>query len=97
MNGKIIEALLLIGTIIGYELIWGIATLVWQRWAEEKAGQFWDYSLKEGKRLYFPGWTEFEKNHRILYRVAKPICWPITLIGDTTALRRVTDQRHYYW
>lgn len=96
MDEKIIGTLLVIVGLIGYELLWGIATIIWQRWAEKKAGQFWDYSLKEGKRLYFPGLMDFERNHRIVYKVVKPVVWPVAMATNTKVLTRIMDMQHYY-
>ena len=95
MTNEIIRTMCIIVGLLVYGGAWRMATYVWQRWAEKKAGAFWDYSLKEGNRLYCPGRVDFMRNHRLLYKVAQPVVWPVMLAMDTKALSRVMS-RHYY-
>lgn len=82
-----------------YAVIGCSATLIWKNWAWRKAGQFWDYSLNEGLKQYYPGVWYFVKRRHFLYSAMYIILWPVMVPGqmamNTKVLRRVMSRE--YW
>ena len=76
------------------------STGIWKHWALHKAGEFWEYSLDQGIKRYYPGVWYFVRYHNILYSMLYyglwPVMIPIQMVVMTRALKKVTRVGYYY-
>ena len=90
----------IIGYFMAYMVISCIAVTIWKNWAWKEAGYFWEYSLNEGLKMYYPGFWQIIRYQNFLYSALYIIAWPLMVPGqmiiNTKALRRVMS-REYYW
>lgn len=89
-----------IGYFLAYTVIGIAATSIWKSWAWHKVGQFWEYSINEGLRLYHPGVWYFVRQHHILYSAMYIMLWPVMVPGqmvmNTKVLRRLMSREYWY-
>ncbi len=75
-------------------------TGLWKMWATHKVGIFWDYSINEGLKLYYPEIWYFVYGYPKIYSVTYVILWPIMvplqLVLMTRVLNRLASGRYYY-
>lgn len=90
----------IVGYLTAYFVVGVIATGMWERQVYKKYGEFWEYSLSEGLKLYHPGFWYFVRYRNFLYTVLYVGLWPIMvpwqIRTNTITLRRVMSREYYY-
>lgn len=83
-----------------YELVGMMTTGLWELWAWKKVGEFWEYTLNEGLRAYYPGFWYFIRWHNFLYSVLYAGLWPVTIpwqvVRNTKAIRRMMFRGYHF-
>ena len=91
----------LLGYGIAYLTVGCGATSIWKLWALRKAGEFWEYSLDQGIKRYYPGVWYFARYHNWIYSVLLVSLWPVAIplqmVVMTRALKRTVDTVGYYY
>lgn len=86
--------------VVGYLTIGVLTNYVWQNWAWHRVGQFWDYGLRKGMSVYYPGIWYFVQEYNMVYSIIRYTLWPIAipvqLILQTNALVRISEVKYYY-
>ena len=84
---------------IGYLTVGMMTNYIWKLWAWHKVGQFWDYSIRKGMPVYYPGVWYFVQEYNGLYSVIRVIFWPVMipvqLTLQTKVLNRLANCRYY--
>lgn len=83
-----------------YIMVGILTTGLWAMWARKKVGEFWEYTLSEGLRVYYPDFWCFIRFHNILYSVVYVGLWPIMIplqtVTDTKVIRRVMFRGYHF-
>lgn len=101
MNQNLIYTFIgMVGYFVAYLVIGCGMTAIWKAWAHGKAGVFWEYSMNEGLRIYYPGVWWFVRECHKLYTVIYILLWPIMVPGQlimmTKVMRRLMYRRYWY-
>lgn len=83
----------------GYLAIGLVTEKLWELWAWHRVGQFWEYGVKKGYHIYYPGLCWFLRWHNGLYGVLRCILWPVVipvqLVLRTKVLVKISERRYY--
>lgn len=75
-------------------------TAIWKNWAWRIAGEFWEYSLNKGLKMYYPEIWWFARYRHLLYSVLYITLWPIMVPGqimiNSKVLRRMMSRDYWY-
>ena len=86
--------------LMGYLIFGMITNDIWQRWAWGKVGQFWDYGLRKGMKIYYPTVWCFVQECNLAYSILRVAFWPVTipvqLVLQTKAINRLSARKYYY-
>lgn len=90
--------------IVGYFMVYMVvgftATMIFEEWAWNKVGEFWEYALNEGLKAYYPGCWYFVRYSHVLYSVLYVVLWPVMvpwqLAINTKAIRRVMFRGYHF-
>lgn len=84
---------------VGYLAIGLLTEKLWEFWAWHKVGQFWEYGVKKGYDIYYPGLVWFLRWHNRFYTVVRCILWPVVipvqLVLRTKVLLRLCERKYY--
>lgn len=90
----------LFGYYMAYLAIGCSITAIWKNWAWKTAGEFWEFNLNEGMKLYYPGFWWFIRHRKLLYSALYIIFWPVMVPGqiiiNSKVLRRVMSREYWY-
>ena len=88
------------GYFMAYAAVGFAATTIWEDWAWEQVGQFWEYTLNEGLKAYYPGVWYFVRYYHVLYSVLYVVLWPVMMPWqmaiNTKAIRRVMFRGYHF-
>lgn len=90
----------ILGYFVAYGLTGLLTTGLWEMWAWKQVGEFWEYTLNEGLRAYYPGFWYFIRWHNILYSALYMAFWPIVIpwqvTTNTKAMRKVMHRGYHF-
>lgn len=83
----------------GYLSVGLISEKLWEIWAWKRVGQFWEYGVKKGYAVYYPGLVWFLRWHNRAYTVIRCLFWPVAIpvqmVLRTKVLTRLSEQKYY--
>ena len=90
--------------IIGYFLVYIIVAcstaIIWKTWAWRRFGEFWEYILGKGIKMYYPGIFNFMYEHNFLYSIVYIAFWPIVVpvqtVMNTKVMKKVMSKEYWY-